>query len=201
MKRGIHMPSLEKFRKSLESFNVDKDTITRSQAGFENLTDKATKPKRAAYFKHAVDVLSEELSAEKFQEIFEWNACCKGGAKEKASKTFAKENAHLSLEEKLAKIKSVPYMGDAHLNQDGTITLNAVSWFENEKFHCACSNFSKIKRDYPVSKNYCFCCSGHFLHHYQIMLGQKLKTLEIISSPLDSDGTNSCVMRFAIIEP
>ena len=195
------MPSLEKFRKSLESFDVDKDTITRSQSGFENLTHKATKPKRAAYFKHAVDVLSEELPAEKFQEIFEGNACCKGGAREKASKAFAKENAHLSLEEKLAKVKSVPYMGDAHLNQDGTITLNAVSWFENGKFHCACSNFSKVKRVYPVSKNYCFCCAGHFLHHYQIMLGQKLKTLEIISSPLDSDGTNSCVMRFAIIEP
>ena len=121
------MPSLEKFRKSLESFNVDKDTITRSQSDFENLTDKSTKPKRAAYFKHAVDVLYEELPPEKFQEIFEWNACCKGGAREKASKAFAKENAHLSLEEKLVKIKSVPYMGDAHLNEDGTITLNAVN--------------------------------------------------------------------------
>ena len=114
------MPSLEKFRKSLESFNVDKDTIIRAQSDFENLTDKSTKPKRAAYFKHAVDVLYEELPPEKFQEIFEWNACCKGGAREKASKAFAKENAHLSLEEKLAKVKSVPYMGDAHLNQDGT---------------------------------------------------------------------------------
>ena len=118
------MPSLEKFRKSLESFDVDKDTITRSQSGFENLTDKATKPKRAAYFKHAVDVLSEELPAEKFQEIFEGNACCKGGAREKASKAFAKENAHLSLEEKLAKVKVIKHLNCWFYCFKHTVNLN-----------------------------------------------------------------------------
>ena len=175
-------------------------TIMQSQIGFEELSDKSSKPKRAAYFKQAVDVLTKELDPEKFQEIFEWNGCCKGGAREKASKVFVKENASLSLEEKLEKIKTAPYMGEAHLSEDGSITLNAVSWFEDGKFHCACPNFSKVKRDYSVSKNYCYCCAGHFLYHYQIMLGKKLKTLEIISSPLDSNGEHACIMRFAIVE-
>lgn len=110
-----------------------------------------------------------------------------------------KEYAALSMEEKLEKIKTVPNMGYGELNSDGTITLHAVSWFENGEYNCGCSNYSKLKRDYSVSKNYCFCCAGHFIYNYQIMLGVKLKTLEIVSSPLDSDGKNPCVMRFQVL--
>lgn len=50
-----------------------------------------------------------------------------------------------------------------------------------------------------VSRNYCVCCAGHFKHHYEIMLGVKLKTIEIVSSPLDSNGENPCVIKFAIV--
>ena len=52
--------------------------------------------------------------------------------------------------------------------------------------------------DESVSQNFCFCCTGHFKHHYEIMLGVKLKTLEIVSSPLDSNGKNPCVIKFEI---
>ena len=34
-------------------------------------------------------------------------------------------------------------------------------------------------------------------YHYEIMLGVKLKTLEIESSPLDSKGIIPCVIKFA----
>lgn len=60
-------------------------------------------------------------------------------------------------------------------------------------------NFNGLKYDYSVSRNYCFCCAEHFKHHYEIMLGVKLKTLEITSSPLDSNGKNPCVIKYAII--
>lgn len=115
------------------------------------------------------------------------------------SKAFAKENAHLSIDEKLEKIKSVPNMGEPLRNEDGTITVKAVNYSDGEKYLCACSNFNGLKYDYSVYKNYCFCCAGHFKHHYEIMLGVKLKTLEIESSPLESNGKNPCVIKFAIL--
>lgn len=193
------MPSPEKFRKSLVEFGVDDAVIAQINAGYENVIDKTPKKERAAYFKHAVDVLNEQVDPQTVQDILEWNACCKGGAREKAAKTFAKENAHLSLDETLEKIKDVPYMGEASRNEVGTITVKAVSYSDGEKFFCACSNFNGVKRDYEVSKNYCFCCAGHFKHHYEIMLGEKLKTLEIVSSPLDSRGEDPCVIRYEIL--
>ena len=159
------MPCPEKFRESLEKFNVDSDTVAKIQ---------------------------------KLQDILEWNACCKGGSREKVLKAFSKENMNLSIDEKLERIKGVPYTGCPVKNEDGTITVRAVSYSNGEKFLCACSNFNGLKYDYSVSKNYCFCCAGHFKHHYEIMLGVKLKTLEILSSLLDSGGKNPCVMRFAL---
>lgn len=191
------MPSPEKFKKSLEKFEIDENVISQINEGYEDIVDKAPKKTKAAYFKQAVDIMTEQVDAQKLREIFEWNACCKGGAREKASKAFAKGYAHLSIDEKLQKIKEVPNMGEPLRNEDGTITVKAVSYSDGEKYLCACSNFNGLKYDDSVSKNYCFCCAGHFKYHYEIMLGVKLKTLEIESSPLDSNGKNPCVIKFA----
>lgn len=193
------MPSPELFQKSLVKFGIDEDIISQIKEGYEDIVDKSPKKTKAAYFKRAVDIMTEQVEAQKLQDIFEWNACCKGGAREKASKAFAKEYAALSIDEKLEKIKNIPNMGNPSRNDDGTITVEAVSYFNGEKYLCACSNFNGLKYDYSVSGNYCFCCAGHFKHHYEIMLGVKLKTLEITSSPLDSNGKNPCVIKYAII--
>lgn len=193
------MPSPEKFKESLELFNVEEKVIAQINEGYEDIISKTPKKVKAAYFKRAVDIMTEQVDAEKLQEVFEWNACCKGGAREKASKAFAKENENLSIDEKLEKIKSVPNMGQPVRNEDGTITVNAVSYWKDEKFSCGCSNYNGLKFDYSVSKNYCFCCAGHFKYHYEIILGVKLKTLEIVSSALDSAGKNPCVIKFAVI--
>jgi hypothetical protein len=69
-------------------------------------------------------------------------------------------------------------------------------WFVDGKFKCACPNFNKLKDIPTVSSTYCLCCAGHFRYHYQNMLGVKLKTKEIVSSPLDSDGNNPCAFIF-----
>ena len=90
-------------------------------------------------------------------------------------------------------------MGEPLKNEDRTITVKAVCYSDGEKYLCACPNFNGLPYDYCVSKNYCFCCAGHFKHHYEIMLGVKLKTLEIISSPLESNGENLCVIKFVIL--
>ena len=193
------MPSPEKFKEALELFQIEESVISQINEGYEELLSKSPKKKKAAYFKRALDIMNEQVEPEKTQEIFEWNACCKGGARQKASKAFAKENGKLSLEEKLEKIKSVHNMGSPVLNNDGTITVHAVYYSKGEGYLCACPSFNGLKMDHEVSKSYCFCCAGHFKYHYEIMLGVKLKTLEIISSPLDSGGENPCVMRFEIV--
>ena len=193
-----NMPSLGKFQESLKKFDVDEEIISRINEGFDTIDSKTPKKERALYFKRAVDIMDESIEAERFQEIFEWNACCKGGGREKASKHFADKNAHLSLDEKLELIKDVPHMGRPVRNEDGTITVHAVYYSDGDKFLCACSSFNGVKRDYSVSRKYCFCCAGHFKYHYEIMLGVKLETLEIVSSPLDSEGKNPCVIKFVI---
>lgn len=192
------MPCPEKFKESLELFGVEQGVISQINEGYEDISSKTSKKTKVLYFKRAVDIMKDQLDREKLQEVFEWNACCKGGAREKASKAFAKENWNLSIDEKLERVKDVPSMGKPIRNEDGTITVNAVSYHDGEKYKCACSNFNKLKFDYSVSKNYCYCCAGHFKYHYEIMLGVKLKTLEIVSSPLDSNGEYPCVMKFMI---
>ena len=193
------MPSLGKFQESLEKFNVDEKIISQISEDFRTIDSKTPKKERALYFKRAVDIMNESMEPEKFQEIFEWNACCKGGAREKASKAFAQNNEQLSLEEKLELIKDVPHMGSPIKNEDGTITVHAVYYSDGDRFLCACSNFNGVKRDYSVSRKYCFCCAGHFKYHYEIMLGVKLKTLEVVSSPLDSEGKNPCIIKYEIL--
>lgn len=91
-------------------------------------------------------------------------------------------------------------MGNPVRNDDVTITVHAVSWSDGEKYLCSCSNFSRMKRDFRVSKNYCFCCAGHFKYHYEIMLGVKLETIQILSSPLDSNGNDPCVIQFKVLD-
>lgn len=193
------MPSPEKLRKALVAFEIENDIVDAINQGYESITDKSPKKERAAFCKQAVDSMEERMDHETMQGLLEWSCCCKGGAREKASKAFAKENTALTLSEKLGKVKDVPYMGTPVLNPDGTITVHAVRYNDGEKFQCACSNFNGVKREYSVSKNYCYCCAGHFKYHYEIMLGVKLKTAEIVSSPLDSEGKNPCVIRYEII--
>lgn len=193
------MPCPEKFKESLEKFQVDEEVIKLINKGYENVVSKSPKEMKANYFQRAVDIMENKLQEEKIKEILQWNACCKSGARLKASKDFFKANKELTLEEKLNKISEVPNMGFPALNNDGTITVHAVNYKIGDKYHCACSNFSKSKADFKVSKTYCHCCGGHFLFHYEKMLGLKLKVKEVISSPLDSEGKNPCVFKLEII--
>ena len=98
------MPSIEKFKESLANFNVDENIISQINEGFDGIVSKSAKKTKAAYFKRAVDIMTKQMDNQKLQEIFEWNACCKSGARVKASKAFAKENADDSIEVKLEKI-------------------------------------------------------------------------------------------------
>lgn len=193
------MPCPEKFKETLVKYKVSEDIISEINKGYESVISKSPKKVKAAYFKRATDVLSKSIDNEKLQAIYEENACCRSGKRKKASQEFAAKYNELSVKDRIAHISEVPFMGVPQWTEDGTIVVTAVSQFDGKKYSCVCPNFNKSGFTEVVSKNYCFCCAGHFLYHYQIMLGVGLKTAEIISSPLDSDGKTPCVFRFSVM--
>lgn len=193
----ISMPSPEKFHDTLTEYNVDDLIIKAIDKGFEGILSKTNKLTKAAYFTQALDVMNDLLGTKKTREIFEANGCCKTGARLKASKEFARINDEISLEEKLVKIAKAPYMnmGSPYIDDKGDLVVNAVSYYLDGKYQCACPSISKQPTQ-PKTKDYCYCCAGHFKFHYELMLNKKLITKEIVSSPLDSEGTKPCVLKF-----
>ena len=194
------MPCPEKFRNSLKEYNIKEDLINCINEGYEDLVSSSGKKRKAAYFKRATDILTENADISTVHNLYESNACCKGGSREKAAKAFAKKYEGVDYAERLRHIDEVAYMGTAVLESDNVICVNAVRYVVGDKFACACSNFNKSGYTEKVKKDYCYCCAGHFLHHYQIMLGVKLKTKEIVSSPLDGGGAEPCVIRFSVVQ-
>ena len=191
------MPSPEKFYETLIEYDIPDEIIAGIYDGFENIVSKTKKATKAQFFRQALSVMEEKLGLEQTREVFEANGCCKTGARLKASREFARINAGLSIEEKLEKISRAAYMnmGSPRLDGNGDIVVDAVNYSIGSRFACACPTISRQKMQ-PDSKNYCYCCAGHFKFHYEIMLGCKLKVGEIVSSPLDSEGENPCVIRF-----
>lgn len=195
------MPCPEKFRETLEAFAVEPALVRGIFDGYETLVSSAPKARKAAFFKRALDIMDAQLAPDIVEQILEANACCKSGARLKQSKAFARDHAALSVKEKLAKIAQAPFlrMGVPSLEADNLLRIDAVSYIWEGRYACACSNFNKLKRDYAVSRHYCYCCGGHFKFHYQIMLGVTLKMREVVSSPLDTDGASPCVFLFEIV--
>lgn len=195
------MPSPEKFRETLDTFKVDEAIIKEMYEGFGELVSKTSKKIKSAFFKQALDVMNARLPQKSVQEIVESNACCKSGSRLKASKDFAAKQSGLSIEERLMLISARPYMnmGRAELDGNGDLIVYAVNAYSDGKFECVCPTISKVKRDYKMPREYCYCCGGHFKFHYEIMLGVKLELAEIVSSPHDNDGKESCVFRFRIL--
>ena len=194
----IIMPSPERFEKTLRDFAISNDVIADIYDGFQKLTDKEHKRVKAVFFRQALLVMNEKLPKEQVKVILEANACSKSGVRERNSKEFARINQKLSIEDRLKLISNRAYMnmGKPELDKHGFLIVHAVSYRPTDKFECACPTISKIKRDYNIPKEYCYCCGGHFKYHYEIMLGVKLDLLEIVSSPHDTDGEKPCVFKY-----
>lgn len=56
---GKTMQSIEKFKETLEKFNLNEQIISRINDGYENITTKSPKKIKAAYFKRALDILAD----------------------------------------------------------------------------------------------------------------------------------------------
>ena len=192
------MPAPEKFGETLVRFGVSEEVKERIYIGFEEIKDKSAKPQRAAFFGQAVSVMNESLTNEQVKDILEANACCKGGSRERNSKQFAKESKELGIPERLERIGEHPewHMGRAEIDAEGYLIVHGVSYQLKGKFECACPNANQKKDGVEIPREYCYCCGGHFKHHYEIMLGTKLELLEVVSSPHDTKGEMPCVFKY-----
>lgn len=191
------MPAVEKFKQALSECHVDEDAVAQIMAGYENISDKSKKEKRAAFFAQAVMKMDELLEAETCHQIRDSCACSKGGWRLKAVQKLAKDYEGRTLAEKIEALGQITYMGNPVLNDDGTITAGIG---DENGFPCPCPVFEGIELQEPVSKTYCFCCAGHFRFHYQIALGKNLVTKSVESSALESLGKKPCRFVYAVMD-
>lgn len=145
---------------------------------------------------HVIDQMDKHLTCEQCLAIMQHEGCCKSGKRLKDCKAYAKSVADKPLEEKLAGIATIENMGRPVLNADGTITTG-IFWHDGTAYRCACPTVKKLKGKTLVSRTYCGCCAGHFLFHYQNILGVPLTLQSIDSSPLDTGGEKPCTFTFA----
>lgn len=193
------MPSIEKFKESLAVFHVDHEIIELIYKDYQSLKSSSSKKEKADFFMRAQQILDEKLDPLQVTQIMDYNACCKGGSRDKASKEFAKQHQALELSEKIALIANVANMGKPVLLDEKTIKTG-IYWQEGDLFKCPCPNFNGLKDIPQIPLTYCQCCAGHFRYHYQKMLGVKLSIHKIISSPLFSKGQFPCEFLFKIEE-
>jgi hypothetical protein len=196
------MPTVEKLKEKLTHFGVDISVIDSIFEGFENVTNKSTKKEKVRFFSHAMNKLDEKLGPDAKGSVLDGCACSLGGFRARKIKEFARKHGKEKLREKISLIGNTfpnkNIIGNPVLNADNTITAG-IFYSDGNKYKCACPNFHNEKLTTTISKTYCYCCAGHFRHHYQNAFGVTLKTKEVLSSPLDSFGEKPCQFLFEIV--
>lgn len=192
------MPYPNKFKKSLEHHNVDSKIIAKIFDGYEELEDKSPKKIKKAFFTRAMQQMDDLFDDHTRYQIIDWCACSKSGKRDKDIKKLAKTIKDKPLHEKVKALWQVENMGNPLLNEDGTITTG-IYYQVDDSYKCACPCLHNEPITEPISSTYCLCCAGHFRYHYQNALGVKLKTKNVISSPLASLGKEPCVFEFEIL--
>ena len=72
------MPSPDKFKKTLEKYQVNQEIVEEIYTGFGNLKSRTDMKTKAAFFKQALEIMNTKLS-KKGERNPEANACCKSG--------------------------------------------------------------------------------------------------------------------------
>jgi hypothetical protein len=191
------MTAVQRFRTALHEYQVDDDIVAQIFKGYEKISDKVPKDKRAAFFIQAIERMEHLLDNQLCRDIRDACACSKGGTRLKAMQKIANEYNGKSIEEKLQAISHATYMGKPVLQEDGTI-ITGIG--DEGGFPCPCPVFSNVEINQPVSITYCYCCAGHFRFHYQIALGVELRTKEVLSSAIASQQKDPCRFVYEIVE-
>jgi hypothetical protein len=185
-------------KKGLAQHEVD-DTTIKEIIGSSNLVN-------------VIERMENALDADTLYQILD--ACACGGGKEyiERLKKIGREIAEKTLREKIAHVNSIS--SDAEkiiLNADNTLSV-IWSFDHNEKYSCVCSAAVKtgvrVKElalgnndsgDCAMPLSYCLCCAGSGRRHLQLQLGVRLKTKEVISTPINSKGEKPCAFVFEIV--
>ena len=191
------MTAVKRFRNALARLEIPPETTEQIFAGYEKISDRAKKEKQAAFFITAIERMESLLDEDRCHNVRDACACSKGGWRLKASQRIAREYQGQSLESKLQAIGQVTYMGNPMIDENGMI-LAGIG--DQGGFPCPCPVFDGVGLSQAVSKTYCYCCAGHFRFHYQIALGMRLKTREVVSSALASQSTEPCRFVFEILD-
>lgn len=187
------MPAVKVFKENLKE-SVDEETYSKIVEGYEKVSDRSSKPRKAEFFASAIEKMDQLLEPEEAKSLRDSCACSKKGWRLKAVQKIAKEGG--SLEERIEALNEVTHMGKPVLNEDGTITAHIG---EEGGFECPCPVFHGSGFEEPVSLTYCYCCGGHFRYHYQIALDVELETVTVESSALASQRRDPCRFIYRIV--
>ena len=190
------MPYLEKIEKTMIKDKIPPEII--KKMNFEHPPNNDIQNVIAV-----IEKMDELLTNEQRLAIMEKQGCCKSGQRDRDCKAFAEEHKDKTLAEKIKLISSIQYMMSPRLNEDGTITVSFggnQNGIHTGKTTCSCGQIKNLKQPFSVTPTFCGCCAGHFLYHYQNILGVKLKLKEIISSPLNTNGEKPCEFKFEIVD-
>jgi len=106
-----------------------------------------------------------------------------------------------SIEERIGILNAMNINETTHyrVNDDGTLSVFA-NHTRNGKYICCCPIIHKLSKPAMVSLTYCGCCGGHLKYHSEKSLNVKLRLIETVSSPINSNGEKFCEFLFKIIE-
>lgn len=190
------MPEVELIKKTM----LDKGIPVETMARFDFSETQGNQPGDVLTLIEQMDNL---LTQEECLSIMEEQGCYKTGEAHEMNVLFGRTHADKSIEERIRLLdeKTVhPYV-PCRLNDDGTLS---IFWEIGQEgnYQCACSLYAQLKKEQPhigsISKTYCGCCGGHIRHHYQNILGVKLRLKEVVSSSINSNGKKRCEFLFEI---
>ncbi|MHB1296456.1 MAG: hypothetical protein ACYC4R_15870 [Anaerolineae bacterium] len=194
------MPYPKPLYESLHAQHVDETVINEVFEGYEDLLGegKATKKRTHTFFVRAMTLLDQRLDDETRIQVLDACACCKSGVRDRATHKFGKEYAGQPLAAKVEALGQVHNMCSPALQEDGTIIVQ-FGRPSDHGYRCSCPCVISDRPAPDISSTYCLCCAGHFRYHYQQALGVPLRTLEVRSSPLNTQGREPCAIVFQVL--
>jgi len=143
-----------------------------------------------------VNQMDKLLTKENILLIMEEQGCSKDEHTLEAKSKFKGK----TLEERIKILNTIckEEAPDSRLNEDGTVSI-FWEFKENDKYKCVCPIMSKLSEPTAVSLTFCGCCSGHVKYHFEQDTEVKLRLIETVSSPLNSNGEKRCEHRFEIV--
>ena len=193
------MPSVNKIQKALLAKNINTETYEKIIGDGDII--------------NVIQRMDNLLEPEIECSILESCACCTKNSKsrDKQCKDYGKMMAGKPLSEKINGLADIDF-GMVSINKDNCLTVDFYWEVDSNKI-CSCGDIKvpiiaskllfKNKKllidDRVMPLTYCLCCAGHFKYHLENALGIKLRTKEIISSPINSKGEKPCKFILEIV--